>query len=59
MRDAIWNFCYPNESREIPILMYAIPLNLLEGNFMGDVFQVSAKDLLTAMSINEGVSERV
>ena len=37
--------------------MYAIPLNVLEGNLIDNVFRLSVKDLLTSTSINEGVSE--
>ena len=43
----IRNSCYRNESRERPILMYAISLIVLEGGLIGDVFRVSEKDLLT------------
>ena len=50
------NFCYIDESRESPILMYAIPLNVLAENLIGDAFRVSEMDLLTSMAINEGVS---
>ena len=36
--------------------MYAILLSFLEGNLTENVFRVSESDLLTSMSINEGVS---
>ena len=36
--------------------MYAIPLNVLEESLMANVFRLSDKDLLSSMSINEGVS---
>ena len=43
-RGTIRNFCHPNGSRESPILMYAIPLSVLEENLIGDVSRVSEMD---------------
>ena len=42
---------------KVRFLMYAIPLSALEGNLAGNPFRVSERDLLTSMSINEGLSE--
>ena len=57
MRGPIWNFCYLDGSRESPILMYAIRLNALEGNLIGNVSRVSEMALLTSVSINECLAE--
>ena len=55
-RGTIWNFCYLNEGRRSPLLMYAIPLNATEECLLDRGSYPSNNDILRAMLINEGVS---
>ena len=52
----VWNFRYPNESQRSPMLMYAIPLNVIAESLPRNVFRMSNNDLTRSMLTNEGAS---
>ena len=57
MRGKIWNFCYLDEGRRSPLLIYEIPLNETEECLSDRGSYPSNNALLRAMLINDGVSE--